>query len=90
MMRAERRSRLSNPVSNGEITVSNQSCPSYALIDGAEISELDLLRYEVTRARTAALLLYEKIGVQGMAEVAEGRDRDDAADRARVGHTICP
>jgi hypothetical protein len=58
---------LSNPVPNGEITVSNQSCPSYALIDGAEISELDLLRYEVTRARTAAFLLYERIGAQGMA-----------------------
>jgi hypothetical protein len=56
-------------LSNGEITVPNQPRPSYALIDGAEISELDLLRYEVTRARTAAFLLYERIGAQGMAEL---------------------
>jgi hypothetical protein len=47
--------------------VSNESCPSYALIDGVEISELALLRYEVQRARIAAFLLYEKIGAQGVA-----------------------
>jgi hypothetical protein len=72
MTRAGRRSMLSKPAPKGEITVSNQSCSSYALIDGAELSELDLLRYEVTRARTAAFLLYEKIGAQGMAELLKG------------------
>jgi hypothetical protein len=40
--------------------MSNESCPSSALIDGVEISELDLLRYEVKRARIAASLLNEK------------------------------
>jgi hypothetical protein len=44
--------------------MSNESSPSYALIDGVEISELELLRYEVKRARIAAFLLYERIGAQ--------------------------
>lgn len=49
--------------------MSNQPYPSHALIDGAEISELELLRYEVKRARIAALLLYQKIGAQGIAKL---------------------
>ena len=39
----------------------NEPRSSYASIDGVEISELDLLRYEVKRARIAHFLLYEKI-----------------------------
>ena len=49
--------------------MSNQPCPSYALIDGVEISELDLLRYEMKRARIAASLLYEKIGPENVTEL---------------------
>jgi hypothetical protein len=49
--------------------MSNQPNLSYALIDGKEISELDLLRYEVKRARVAALLLYEKIGPANVSEL---------------------
>jgi hypothetical protein len=49
-----------------ENKMSNESSPSYALIDGVEISELELLRYEVKRARIAAFLLYEKIGAQNL------------------------
>ena len=40
---------------------------SYALIDGVEVSELELLRYEVKRAQTAAFLLYEKMGAPAVA-----------------------
>jgi hypothetical protein len=47
--------------------MSNESRLSSALIDGVEISEVDLLRYEVKRARIAASLLYEKIGAQNVA-----------------------
>jgi len=35
------------------------------VIDGVEISELELLRYEVARARAGHLLVYEKIGAVG-------------------------
>ncbi len=49
--------------------MSNQPYPSHALIDGVEISELELLRYEVKRARIAALLLYQKMSAQGVAKL---------------------
>jgi hypothetical protein len=54
------------PMNRGELKMSNESCPSSAFIDGVEISELELLRYEVKRARIAASLLYEKIGAQNI------------------------
>jgi hypothetical protein len=47
----------------------NGSSSSYAMIDGVEISEVELLRYEVARARAAHLLVYEKIGAAGMASL---------------------
>jgi len=62
--------------------MSNQPYPSYALIDGIEISELDLLRYEVKRARIAALLLYEKIGAENVPELL----KSEIATMAQIEH----
>src|SRR5882724_354911 len=50
----------------------NEPRSSYALIDGVEISELDLLRYEAKRARLAHFLLYEKIRALGVASLLKG------------------
>jgi len=49
--------------------MSNEPRLSYALIDGVEVSELELLRYEVKRAQTAAFLLYEKMGAPAVASL---------------------
>ena len=60
----------------------NKQYPSYALIDGIEVTELDLLKYEVSRARVAASLLYEKIGAQGIASLL----KSEIADMQRIEH----
>lgn len=62
--------------------MSNERCSSYALIDGVEISELDLLRYEVKRARIAHFLLYEKIGAPGVVSLLKG----EIAAMERIEH----
>ncbi len=60
----------------------DQPNPSRALIDGAEISELELLRYQAKRARIAALLLYGKIGPENVRELL----KDEIATMAQIEH----
>jgi hypothetical protein len=53
----------------GEPRMANDTSSSYALIDGFRISELDLLKYEVRRARAASALLYEKLSARRITEL---------------------
>ena len=74
--------------------MSNERRLSYALIDGVEVSELELLRYEVKCAQTAAFLLLRKNGCAGGRFATEGRYRDNGESSAQrplgpLGGVVC-
>jgi hypothetical protein len=60
--------------------MANDTSYSYALIDGVRISELDLLKYEVRRARAASALLYEKLSARRITELLG----DEVASMKRI------